>query len=160
MEHGFAEPNRQQLCTVTIEYDDAIRCIDLENVLSGLRMMCQHELATRTGGKARDFTSLTKIQSIEKGSIVINLLLDIFNCDLCININLGDLDINDVVILYLTKGKDVPKILKPYLNNFLSALRHLKSFKIQRNRRKTIIETDGSGRVKITNEEDNLHIGF
>ena len=87
----------QHSCKVTIEYEDSIRSIDLENLLSGIRMICQHEMSVKFGGTPRDYTDCTKIQSIENGSIEINMLFDLvhINIDLIeVNLNLLSVDID------------------------------------------------------------------
>lgn len=63
-------------CTMKIEYKDSLRSIDLEHLLTGTRMIIQHDLANRLNKKPRDFTDLTQITGIEKGSIEISYLLN------------------------------------------------------------------------------------
>lgn len=73
-------------CTMKIEYKDSLRSIDLEHLLTGTRMIIQHDLANRLNKKPRNFTDITQITGIEKGSIEISYLINwaIENKDLLI----------------------------------------------------------------------------
>lgn len=158
MEHISNKKVQQPCCTVTIEYNNSIRSIDLENLLSGMRMICQYELANKTRLKSRDFTDVTHIQKIEKGSIILTMFFDFvhihvnplidINIDLC-NI---DIDIVDIILLYLGKDK-IPNKLKGYVQNIKSALTHITSLKLENSHNDSTVTIDNNGRVEISNNK-------
>lgn len=141
---------------ITVDYDESIRCIDLENLLFGVRMICQHELAERTGVKVRDFTNTIKIEGIEKGSIVINLLMDIvqIHMDSTIDVNINllqvDFDLVDVFFLLLYGKKTIPDKIRKYRESIMSAVSHFKSVTMENHSRRTTFRTDEYGQIQIT----------
>ncbi|MDO4972430.1 MAG: hypothetical protein Q4E41_10100 [Bacteroidales bacterium] len=145
-------------CKITIEYDGTIRCIDLEKLLSGIRLIYQHELAKRIGGKSRDYTESTQIQSIEKGSININLIFDITE----LNIDLADaaqnpnasraipiaLDIIQIIADCLT-SEEVADNLRTAVGGIKAAIKHFNSMKIQSGTdAERIFKSDKSGNIR------------
>lgn len=148
--------SKQTRCNIKINYEESIRSIDLENILTGFRMIYQHELATRTGKKTRDFTDLTKITSIEKGSISINLLfdwislnIDLFSSNFSINI-----DLSLLILYYLnTQNNKVPEKLRPYINNIVSALQNVKSIEFHDDKLDAEIKSGNNGEIEINQKE-------
>ena len=147
----------QHSCKVTIEYEDSIRSIDLENLLSGIRMICQHEMSVKFGGTPRDYTDCTKIQSIENGSIEINMLFDLvhINIDLIeVNLNLLSVDIDfvDIILAYLVGRNVIPGKLKVAYNALKAAIKNFKCIRIQGSQHNAKVTVDKNGDVVMTDE--------
>lgn len=161
MENGQNHQMLQKLqstCTIKIEYDESIRSIDLENLLSGIRMILQHELAERTNAKSRDFTDLTRITSIEKGSIDITLFFDWVHVNLdAIQVNLDllsvDFDVVDLLLLYFGRDRirQIPEKLKVHVRNFKSSIGHFKN---------VLVKSDKQSATIAANNNDELDINI
>lgn len=164
MEPNLNRQNAQFYCKITIDYDVSIRCIDLENILTGFRMLCQYELAEKTKMPPRTFTSVAKIQSIEKGSIDINLLIDLYQVfdsakdisDILLNGNLDFRDyveiLYDLIDIYLN-GKEIADNYKTYLKSIISTLPHFKSITIQNARKMFKLWSDENGKISLKKED-------
>lgn len=154
MEQCQHTQEQDQLCTITIEYGNSIRSIDIENILSGVRMICQYGLAERTGLKSRDFTNVTHIKSIEKGSIIITLFFDLIQVQVnpVVNIDINlldiDMDIVDILLFYLSK-QVIDDKLKFYIGNIKSSLQHIKCITLKNKRGRSVITTDDDGEINV-----------
>lgn len=157
-EKGQSRIHQQESLCLTINYDTSIRCIDLENTLSGFRMILQHDLAKRTKLSTRSFTDVAKIESIEQGSIIINFLFDLVNINanlLDVNINLISIDIDliNIVLRYLMPSmkKDDNGKLQVAIANIKTALKHFKSITLRGNGKSVELRTDENGEIEQTN---------
>jgi len=118
-------------------------------------MTLQHELAKRTGLGTRTFTDVTKIESIEKGSIEINMLFDLVNLNInLVEINVDllslDIDLSDIIELYLMSNmKNVPKILLAHIDGIKSALKHIRSLTLKTEKSETEFRQDHDGDIKV-----------
>lgn len=157
-ENGQYRIHPQGSLCLTINYDTSIRCIDLENILSGLRLILQHELAKRTKLSTRSFTDVAKIESIEKGSIIINFLFDLININvnlLDINVNLISIDIDliEIILMYLMpsmKKNDNGK-LQVVIANIKTALKHFKSITLKEKGKSVELRVDENGEIEQIN---------
>ncbi len=156
MEEKTKPQNSSQtsLC-LKINYDTSIRCIDLENIMSGFRLIFQYELANLTGMPTRSFTDVVKIESIEKGSITINFLFDLINLNTSlveINVNLlsVNIDLLDIFLLYLTTSKNKDKLQFP-INSIKSSIKHVKSIILKGNGKSVELKADENGEIKQSN---------
>lgn len=161
--------NQQQVLRLTIEYEGSVRSIDLENLLTGFRMLCQYELAERYGGQPRDYTSVTKIQSIEKGSIdifvFINVAMDMINVanDVSELANSDNFDLWDAAeMLYnlICSYKDIKQIAdnkKFYVKSIISAVSNFKSLVLRSPSIKKKLEVNKSGGIRLMDYvEENI----
>ncbi len=154
----MTQNSAQTSLSLKINYDTSIRCIDLENILSGFRLIFQHELAKRTKLSTRSFTDVAKIESIEKGSIIINFFFDLVNINinlLEVNVNLTSINIDliDIVLLYLMpsmKKGDNGK-LQVAIAGIKSALKHFKSITLKGNGKSVELKADGNGEIEQSN---------
>lgn len=110
---------------IHITYRDDIRSIDLENILSGIRLIGEHELSKLTGQHVRNFTDSFRIKNVEKGSIIVNL-----NIDINITVNLF-LYLTTAITLY-SSCKNMSKLLKAAVRGIKSALKRGISIQIKR----------------------------
>ena len=63
--------------TLHIEPSSQIRSIDLENILKGIRLICENHLSTVEGCDKRNFTDNVLISGVDKGSIIIEMTINI-----------------------------------------------------------------------------------
>lgn len=168
-------------CTMKIEYKDSLRSIDLEHLLTGTRMIIQHDLANRLNLKPRDFTDLTQITCIEKGSIEISYLLNwacenkellVAGLDLANNMfslaaaiigalsNGITININPTINIYKSiyiNNYNTPNRekdpLEMHKNNFLSALRNTQCVSITENGICTKFMYDEDDQLYFTQEQ-------
>lgn len=82
-----------------IEYVKNIRSIDLENILTGFRLLQEEALAKKTGCSKRKFTDSIIIDKVEKGSILLDISL---NFDITIDV-VQLLLLGAGVVKYITK---------------------------------------------------------
>lgn len=59
----------------------SIRVIDLEHILTGIRMVCEEELAILTEKSKRNYADNICITQVEKGSIILDMLTEICNLE-------------------------------------------------------------------------------
>lgn len=62
---------------IHIEPRAPIRSIDLEHILASIRLLCQEEFAQKTEKSKRAFTDCVCINQIDKGSIVLDMQINI-----------------------------------------------------------------------------------
>lgn len=82
-----------------IEYVKNIRSIDLENILTGFRLLQEEALVKKTGWSKRKFTDSIIIDKVEKGSILLDISL---NFDITIDV-VQLLLLGAGVVKYITK---------------------------------------------------------
>ena len=106
----------------------------------------------------RSFTDVAKIESIEKGSIIINFLFDLININvnlLEVNVNLASINIDliDIVLLYLLPSvkKDDNGKLQVAIAGIRSALKHFKSITLKGNGRSIELKADENGEIEQSN---------
>ena len=92
---------------IHIEYVKNIRSIDLENILTGFRLLQEEALVKKTDLSKRNFTDDIIIDKVEKGSIIIELIVNNG-----ININIVDLLLSTAAIASAVKNSNqLPKII-------------------------------------------------
>lgn len=112
--------------TLHITYKDSIRSKDLENILSGIRLLCQRGMAKKTGLHLRKYTDCFRITTVENGSIIVNLTLNIgFDIDLleCIK---------SAIEIYIS-SIPVEALIKTAINGIKAALNHGNEIHIRKN---------------------------
>lgn len=134
--------------TLHISYGEDIRSIDLENILAGIRLIGEHEISKQTGKHVRNFTNSFRIKSIEKGSIVINLTINV-DIDLIFGIA-------SVLEIYSNRGEMVT-IIKTAINGIKAALNHGNRIHIQKNSVQVDAPADFDGEILI-DKDDNLRL--
>lgn len=157
------QQQENHLCSVKVDYVDSLRSIDLENILIGLRMIYQHELATQFKTKPRDYTNITRIKGIEKGSILITYIIDwvtehsdAINTGMSLTNNA--IGLSTAIINHFKKKKEKKvedktaqvktqsKSLEVHINNLKGALRNNISI--------TIVENGQNIKITCTESED------
>lgn len=145
--------NQEQLtqCKIRIHYDEAIRCIDLENFLYSLRMIYQHLLAEKTSLKTKDFTNVMQIKGIEKGSIVIDMLCNLQNIDLTeLGNNLSQaLDIVSILQL-LDNSQNLPDKIHTFISRLKSSIQSFVKIDFEKTEEITTIKINKDGEMEIT----------
>lgn len=135
--------------TLHLEYDKCIRSIDLENILSGFRLLHEEELERETGKAKRNFTDSIVIDKVEKGSILIDLTV---NADMV----MGILDL----IIGANVAKELPKIITAAgsaLAKIISAVKHGVKITIQdKNGFDLAIEKSKYDNVYITTKDGKV----
>lgn len=173
--------NRQDLqssCKIKIDYDESIRSIDLENVLSGFRMFLEYELAEKTNSNPKAFTSVTKIHGIEKGSIDISFIFDFWDLiDSAIDIyKFFDNDANtwydyaklihDFINIYLEGTRNIAnnkevnftEKKKSCIKKILNSLKNLRFITVETQRHVVTIEKDKDGKTITTIKDSTTRI--
>lgn len=64
---------------IHIEPTEPIRVIDLEHILSSIRMMCEEELSFLTERYKRNYADNIRISQVEKGSIIMDMLTELWD---------------------------------------------------------------------------------
>lgn len=133
--------------SLRITYADDIRSIDLENILSGIRLIGEHELSKQIGLHVRNFTDCFRIKSVEKGSIIVNMDIDVD-----VTINLVVL-LSAAITLSQTLKSNAPALIRSAVSGIKSALKRGVSIHIKR-------DNDGLQELNINgNFEGTISIG-
>ncbi|MBQ0050228.1 MAG: hypothetical protein KBT12_08375 [Bacteroidales bacterium] len=101
--------------SIRITYGEDIRSIDLEKILSGIRLIGEHELSRQKGKHVRNYTDCFRIKGVEKGSIIVN-----FNIDIDVNLNLILL-LSCAITFY--RSSNLPTLLKTAVSGIISAVK-------------------------------------
>lgn len=157
-------PLKETQCSVKIEYGDSLRSIDLENILTGIRMIYQHELAKQFRMKPRDFTDLTRIKSIEAGCIDITYVFNWFldNIEPGLSIASNAITLSTAIKTWFDKRKTRrknrskdSKSTEIHINNIEPSLRHGITITIIENAQEVKISSSNNGEIQITINPSN-----
>ncbi|MCQ2138225.1 MAG: hypothetical protein MJY60_05920 [Bacteroidales bacterium] len=140
--------------TLHIEPSSQIRSIDLENILKGIRFICENQLSSVEGADKRNYTDKVLISGVDKGSIIIEMMINVN-----VNININNIEWIPVITSILTGvfSDDVQGILKRARDFIRSAVRKGNKVTIEDSEHCTIIVPSTTD-VTISNSKNVKYV--
>ena len=150
---------QQPLWKIRIHYNEAVRCIDLENFLSSIRMIYQHTLAEETGLKTRAFTNVLQIKGIEKGSIIIDMFHNLQSIDFCgiIDNVLRAWELSHILQLIINSN-NLPENKQMFIERFKSAIRNFIKVDFESTTETTTVRVNKNGEMEIKTKTKRITV--